>query len=76
MFLNKLRFNREDILAPRKKPKARGTHLFGYPRLLFQYIHNYPPYCRPILHPQPVNATCRGYRDPIVTELILELCAN
>ena len=38
----------------------------GCPRLLIQYIRNYPPYRRPFLHLQTEDAPCRGDRDPLI----------
>ena len=35
---------------------------------VFQYICNYPPYCRPLLHPQPEDAPCRGDRDQLINQ--------
>ena len=58
MFRNRIRLYSE-LLAP-PNPQAGGSHLVGCPRLLIQYIHSYPPYWRPFLHPQPEDAPCRG----------------
>jgi hypothetical protein len=46
---------------------AWGPPLFGYLRLLIQYIRSYPPYWWPFFHPQPEVATYRGHRDPLNT---------
>ena len=57
------------MLAPRPTPtEAVGPPLVGCPRLLIQYIHSYPPYWRPFLHPHPEDAPCRGDRDPLITD--------
>jgi hypothetical protein len=52
------------MLALRPTPKPLATPLVGCPRLLIQFIHSYPPYLRPFLHPQPEDAPCRFDRDP------------
>ena len=57
-------FYGEGLLAPRPTPQAGGPPLVGCPRLLIQFIHSYPPYWRPFLHPQPEDAPCRDDRDP------------
>ena len=46
------------------KPQYGGPLLVGYPLLLIQYIHSYPPYWRPLVHPQPEDALFRGDRVP------------
>jgi hypothetical protein len=43
-FRNKLVFYGEELLAPRPTPKLEGHPLVGCPRLLIQYIRNYPSY--------------------------------
>ena len=43
--------------------QAGELPLVGCPRLLIQFIRNYPPYRRPFLYPQPEDAPCRGDRD-------------
>jgi hypothetical protein len=48
----------------RPTPQAGGPSLVGCPRLHIQFIHSYPPYRRPFLHPQPEDGPCRGDRDP------------
>jgi hypothetical protein len=57
-------FLRRGVVSTSPKPQARGPPLVGCPRLLIQFIHSYPPYRRPFLHPQPEDAPCRGHRDP------------
>ena len=47
------------VLSPEE---AFRPTLVGCPRLLIQYIHSYPPYRRPFLHPQPEDAPCHGDR--------------
>jgi hypothetical protein len=37
-------------------------------RLLIQYIHSYPPYWRPFLHPQPEDIPHRGDKDPLTMD--------
>jgi len=56
------------------KIKAGEPPLVGCQRLLIQYIRSYPPYWRPLPHPQPEEAPCRGDRgllitDPLITPL-------
>jgi hypothetical protein len=53
------------VVSTSPNPKGGGPPLVGCPRLLFQYIRSYPPYCRLFLHPQPEDAPCRGDRDPL-----------
>jgi hypothetical protein len=57
-------FSREGVVSTSPNPQAGGTPLFGCPRLLIQFIHSYPPFRRPFLHPRPEDAPCRGDRDP------------
>jgi hypothetical protein len=33
---------------------------------LVQYLLSYPPYWRPLLHPQPEDAPYHGDRDPLI----------
>jgi len=58
----------KELLASRPTPKAGGPPLVGCPRLLIQYIRSYPSYWRPFLYPQPEDAPCFGYRDPLIME--------
>ena len=55
---------------PSPNPQAGGPPLVGCPRLLTQYICSHPPYWTPFLHPQPVDALCRGDKDPLVNILL------
>jgi hypothetical protein len=57
-------FFTDGVVSTSPKTQAGGPPLFGCPRLLIQFIRNYPPYWRPFLHPQPEDAPCRGDRDP------------
>ena len=57
-------FYGERLLAPCLTPQAGEPPLVGCPRLLIQFIHSYPPYWRPFLHPQSEDALCRGDKDP------------
>src|SRR5215475_6012554 len=57
-------FLRRGVVSTSPNPQAGGPPLVGCPRLLIQFIHSYPPYRRPFLHPQPEDAPCRGDRDP------------
>ena len=52
------------------KPKAGGPPFVCCPRLLIQFIRSYPPYLWSFLHPQPEEAPCRGYRDPLCRSLL------
>ena len=56
-------FPRGGVVSASPNPEAGGPPLVGCPRLLIQLIRSYPPYRRPILHPQPYDAPCRGDRD-------------
>jgi hypothetical protein len=59
-----IRFLRRGVVSTSPNPQAGGPPLVGCPRLLIQFIHSYPPYRRPFLHPQPEDTPCRGDRDP------------
>jgi hypothetical protein len=59
-----IRFLRRGVVSTSPHPEAEGPPLVGCPRLLIQFIHSYPPYRRPFLHPQPEDAPCRGDRNP------------
>ena len=56
---------REEMLAPRAKLKLEDHPLLAA-RLLIQYNRSCLPYWRPLLHPQPEDAPCRGGRDPLI----------
>jgi len=64
-FCNVILFYGEELLAPRPTLQAGGSPLVGCPRLLIQYICNYPPDWRLFFHPQVKDAPCRGDRDPL-----------
>jgi len=49
-------------------PQAGEPLLVGCLQLLIQYIHSYPPYRRPFLHPQPEDVPCCGDRDPLTMD--------
>src|SRR5215510_5090427 len=49
-------FSRGRGVRTSPNPQAGGPSLVGYPRLLILFIHSYPPYWRPFLHPQPEDA--------------------
>jgi hypothetical protein len=69
MFRNYARVYNEALLAP----QAGGPPLVGCPQLLIEYIHSYPPYWRPFLHPQPEGVLCHGKRDPLnIVTVVLE----
>jgi len=61
-------FLRPGVVSTSPNPQAGGSPLVGCPQLLIQYIRSYPLYWRPILHPQPEDAPCRGDRDTIITD--------
>jgi hypothetical protein len=42
------------------QPQAGKPPLVGCPQMFIQYIHSYPPYWRPFLHPQLGDAPCCG----------------
>jgi len=67
MFRNMILFLRWGVVSTSLNLHVEGPHLVGCPRLFIQYIRSYPPYWRPILHPQPEDAPCRGDRDPLNT---------
>ena len=52
------------VVSTSPNPQAGGPPLISCPQLLIQFIHSYPPYWRPFLHPQPEDAPCHGDRDP------------
>ena len=58
-------FLRRGVVSTSSNPQAGGPPLVGCSRLLIQFIHSYPPYWRPFLHPQPEDAPYRGDRDPL-----------
>jgi hypothetical protein len=66
-------FLRWGVVSTSLKTKAGGPPLVDCPRLFIQYIHSYPPYWRPFLHPQPEDAPCRGGRDPLNTVNIVTI---
>ena len=65
---------RRRVVSTSPKPQNGRSHLSGCPRLLIQYIHSYPPYWRPFLHPQPEDAPCRGDRVPLI--MVAVCCIN
>ena len=62
-------FLRRGVVSTSPTPQAGGSPLVGCPRLFIQYIRSYPPLWRPLLHPKPEDAWCRGDRDPLITEV-------
>jgi hypothetical protein len=66
-----MHFLRRGVVSTSPNPQAGGPPLVGCPRLLIQFIHSYPPYRRPFLHPQPKDAPCRGDRDPHLWLMII-----
>ena len=57
-------FSRGGVVSASPNPQFGGPPLVGCPLQFIQFIHSYPPYRRPYLHPQPEDAPCRGDRDP------------
>ena len=53
------------VVSTSPNPQAGGPPLVGCPRLLIQFVRNYPPYWRPFLYLQPEDTPCRGDRDPL-----------
>ena len=72
LFRNMIRFLRW-VVSNSPNPQGGGSPLVGCPRLIIQYIHNYPPFWRPFLHPQPKDAPRRGDWDisRIITFIII-----
>jgi len=54
------------VVSTSPNPQTEGSPFVGCPRLLIQYIRSYPPYWRPFLNPQHVDAPCRGDREPLL----------
>jgi hypothetical protein len=57
------------VVSPQLKLKAEGPPTVGCPRLLLQYIHNYPPYLEvvsSIRNPRKRHAVVT--RDPLNVE--------
>jgi hypothetical protein len=65
-FSNKIRFYGEGLLAPRPAPTLEDN---PFPSLLIEYIRSYVPYWKPFFHPQPEDASCRGDRGPLITDV-------
>ena len=59
MFRNIVFFEGEELYSTSPSRQAGGLPLVASPRLLFQYIRSYPPYCRLLLHRHPEGAPCR-----------------
>jgi hypothetical protein len=62
-------FHGEGLSTPRLTPRIEDHPLVGCPRLIIQYIRNYPPSWRLFLHLQLEDAPCRGDRDSLITDL-------
>ena len=63
-------FLRWGVISMSPNPQAGGPSLVGCPQMLIQYIRNYPPHWRLILHPQLEDMPCHGDRDPLITVFI------
>jgi len=70
MFLN-ISVLQGRVVSTSPNPQAGGLPLVGCPRLLIQFIRNYPPYRRPFLYPQTEDAPCRGDRDPLHVGILI-----
>jgi hypothetical protein len=70
LFRNRIRFLLWGVVTTSPNPQVGGTSLVGCLLLPIQYIRSYPPYCRPFLHPQPEDTTCRSDRDRLITDMI------
>jgi hypothetical protein len=55
------------VVSTSPNTQAGGPPLVDCPQLLIQFIRSYPPYWRPLLHPQPEDAPCHGDRDSLIT---------
>ena len=64
-----LRFYGEELLAPRPPPKLEDHPLSAVRDCLFNILAAALHIWRPLLHPQPEDAPCRGDRDPLITAL-------
>ena len=60
-------FLRWGVVRTSPNPQAGRPPLVSCPRLLIQYIRNYPPYWRPFLRPHTEDAPCSGDRYPFNT---------
>jgi len=56
------------VVSTWPNPQDGGPPLVCCPRLLIQYIRSYPPYWKLFLLPQHEDASCRGDRDPLITD--------
>jgi hypothetical protein len=56
-------FLRRGVVSTSPNPQVGGPPLISCLRLI-KFIHSYPPYWRPFLHPQPEDTPCCGDRDP------------
>jgi hypothetical protein len=63
-FRNKLIFYGEELLALRSTPKLKDHPLLAVRDCLFNIFAPTLHTWRPLLHPQPVDAPCRGDKGP------------
>ena len=68
MFRNIVRLYGEELLAPRPTPKLEDHLLSAVRDRLFNIFAAIIHIWRPLIHPQPEEAPCRGDRDPLITE--------
>jgi hypothetical protein len=66
MFRNMVIFYGEELLAPRPNPKLEDHPLLAVCDYLFNVFAATLHICRPLLHPQPEDAPCRGDRDRLI----------
>jgi hypothetical protein len=67
MFCNTIRFDGEELLAPRPTPKLEYHPLPAVRECVFNIFAAAIHIGAPFLHPQPEDAPCRGDRDPLIT---------
>jgi hypothetical protein len=68
MFCNIIIFYGEELLAPRPTPKLEDHTLSAVRDCLFNVLAVSLRNWRLFLHPQPVDAPCRGDMDPLNTD--------
>jgi hypothetical protein len=68
MFRNMVRFYGEELLTPRPTPKLEGHPLSAVRDCLFHIFAATLHIRRPLLHPQPEEAPCRGDWDPLIMD--------
>jgi hypothetical protein len=69
MFRNMVIFYGEELLAPHPTPKLEDHPLLAVRDCLFNVFAATLHIHRPVLHPQPEDAPCRGDRDRLTKAL-------